>query len=80
MSIDPATKLEFDLGPGITLRIGKSRITIQFQFPKGTFTDYLATNNKNIPKLDLIYEIVSGTEHGIAIAGWAPAATHRTTF
>ena len=80
MSITPATKLEFDLGTGITLRIGKSSVTARFQFAKGEFTDYLAANNKKISALDYyIYDssvsskvyldltdgTVSGTKHNI---------------
>jgi hypothetical protein len=82
MSITPATKLEFDLGTGITLRIGKSSVTARFQFAKGEFTDYLAANNKKISALDYyIYDssvsskvyldltdgTVSGTKHNIAM-------------
>jgi hypothetical protein len=62
MSIDPATKLEFDLGSGITLRVGKSRVTVRFHFAKGEFTDYLAANNKKIPALGYIYKTASGKE------------------
>lgn len=67
MSNHPAIKIEFELRPGVTVRIGKSRATVRFQFPKGQFADYLAANNNKLQHLGLIDETVSGTEHGITL-------------
>jgi hypothetical protein len=67
MSNHKAKSLEFELNPGITVRVGKSRATVRFQFPKGQFKKYLAANNHKLQHLGPFIGTVSGCERVIAL-------------
>jgi hypothetical protein len=65
MSLFKPKAFDFDLKPGVSLRIRSRSVVMRFRFPKKTFTDYLAENSK-IFSPD-IYTILAASSYGIKL-------------